>query len=323
MLEFYVGAGNTAPFVVEEKLLMDELLIKKPVNKDVTKEQFAEDIRCLFKNLKELYGMYDFYGEERFHAARLEVEKQIEGSYTFDTALAKLKKELSFVKDGHFYVGEQKENTKLYDYAIRYTEYKGIPVIDCKKFYSDNKEEKQQLIDFEKIGNKYKNDDALIIDLRGNVGGSSVHIYNFLEGLLGQEVGFHSKYLQRCTKLFKDFLIMNHIDWTPEEKDVVIEEPCLRIQNQKQIYVLIDERTASAAEEGVAVLKNIENVTIVGNHTAGCVSCGNCITIYMPNSHFKAYFGTGLCLYEGTRNIDAEGGFRGDISFEKFEKLIS
>lgn len=42
----------------------------------------------------------------------------------------------------------------------------------------------------------------------------------------------------------------------------------------------------------------------------------------MPNSHFKAYFGTGLVLYDGDRNIDAEGGFFGDISFETFEKML-
>ena len=68
--------------------------------------------------------------------------------------------------------------------------------------------------------------------------------------------------------------------------------------------------------------KSIENVTVVGDHTAGRASCGNYLPIYMPNSHFKAYFGTGLVLYDGDRNIDAEGGFFGDISFETFEKML-
>lgn len=44
--------------------------------------------------------------------------------------------------------------------------------------------------------------------------------------------------------------------------------------------------------------------------------------IYMPNSHLKVYFGTGIVLYEGNRNIDEEGGFKGDISFEVFEKWL-
>ena len=73
---------------------------------------------------------------------------------------------------------------------------------------------------------------------------------------------------------------------------------------------MIDEVTASAAEEGIAYLRNIENVTIVGKHSAGCGSCGNCIEIYLPNSHLRVYFGTGLVLYDGKINIDAEGALK-------------
>ena len=122
--------------------------------------------------------------------------------------------------------------------------------------------------------------------------------------------------------MFLDYLKQENCEWNPQENDSIFEEYIPPISNKKKIYVLIDEHTASAAEEGIAFLKNIENVTIVGEHSAGCGSCGNCIEFYLPNSHLKVYFGTGLVLYDGTINIDAEGGFKGNISYEDFETLF-
>ncbi|MCR5755670.1 MAG: GNAT family N-acetyltransferase [Acetatifactor sp.] len=266
---------------------MNNLLIKKPIDKTITREQFLEDMDCLFLNLKELYGMYHYFGEEKFIQARQIVEQQIEQAFAFDQTLENLKRELSFIKDGHFYIGDAKPYEKRYDYAIRYTNYKGIPVIDCKKFYHDTEEELEQLKEFAKSGECYRGDGDLILDFRGNIGGSSVYIYEFLEGLLGRE-----------------------------------ESECSRIPNKKKIFVLLDEVTASAAEEGLAVLKNIEDVTIVGEHSAGCASCGNCLAFYLPHSHLKVRFGTGAVLYEGYRNVDAEGGFKGDIGLPAFKKWM-
>ena len=63
----------------------------------------------------------------------------------------------------------------------------------------------------------------------------------------------------------------------------------------------------------------MENVVLVGNHSASMGTCGNCLPIYLPHSHIRVYFGTGLLLYEGIGNVDADGGFKGDISYEDFE----
>ena len=232
-----------------------------------------------------------------------------------------MKNELKFIKDGHFFIGEHKVISSKYDYAIRYSYYKGIPLIDCKKFYSDNEIEKEQLKEFANKGIAYRNNEPLILDFRGNVGGSTTYIYDFLWSLLNvDELGYTYKYIQRS---FIDWLHKEGIDWDLKEEDYIIDESIALISNSQKIYVLIDEYTASAAEEALAFLKNIENVIIVGNHTAGCYSCGNCFEFYLPNSHLKVYFGTGMLLYNGTINIDAEGGFKADISFEEFKKILS
>ena len=303
---------------------MSDLLVKQPLNTNVTKEHFIEDINCLFQNLKELYGMYDYYGQHRFDNSLIEIITKINSNNTFSfyESLNIVKKTLSFIKDGHFYIGENKETSSKYDYAIRYSTYMNIPIIVCKKFYYDNDIEKQQLIEFSKSGANYKNDEPLIIDLRDNIGGSSLYIYDFLTGLLGNDnIGYTHKYIQKCSNLYLEWLKKENIDWNPFEEENVYKETFEKIPNQKKIYVLFNELTGSAAEEAIAYFKNIENIIIVGDHTSGSFSCGNCIDFYLPNSHLKVYFGTGLVLYDGTVNIDAEGGFKGDISYEEFTKL--
>ena len=301
---------------------MNELLVKKDINKKITKAQFAEDVVCLFQNLKETYGMYDYFGDDKFQAAKQEILDGLEKEYEFEKAVLHIKEALSFVKDGHFFVGVPKPSEQKYSYAVRYGMYHGVAMIDCKKFYYESEEEKEQLENLAKKAGEYKNMEPLILDFRDNAGGSTVYIYDFLVELIGQEIGYSMKFCQRYSGLFRDFLKMRKIENIPDEQEEWQEECCPKVLNQKPIYVLFNENTASAAEEGIAFLRNIENVTLVGDHTRGCVSSGNCINIYLPNSHLNAYFGTGIVLYDGYRNIDAEGGFRGDISFSDFEQLI-
>lgn len=301
---------------------MNPLLVKRPLNTNITQEEFLEDLDCLFDNFKDLYGMYYYWGEDRFAKAydsiKLFVHKA--DKFDFEKTYHKLMDELNFIKDGHFYIGESIETGVEFDYAIRYTDYKGIPVIDCKKFYHDNEMELKQLQEFAQKGLEYRNSDSLIFDLRGNQGGSTVYIYDFLVGLFGEEIGYPYKMIQRSSKLFLEWLEMLEVSCVFEEE--CSEDYPEKAKNSKKIFVLIDERTASAAEEAIAYFKNIENVTIVGNHSAGCGSCGNCITFYLLNSHLKVRFGTGLVLYDGNINIDAEGGFKGDISMLQFERSM-
>lgn len=301
---------------------MNQLLIKQPANTNITRNEFIEDVECLFSNLKELYAMYDYFGENEFLKAKSIVIQSLSEPFDFDLALHSLKEALSFIKDGHFYIGFPENDMKSASYAIAYSEFQGIPLIDCKKFYYDTDEEKEQLEAFVNKAFEYRNNDPLILDFRGNVGGSSTYIFDFLEKLLQTDIEYSFRYMQRCSDLYLEYLRNEGIDWIPENTDVYTESFCKRIANTKPIYVFIDSVTASAAEEGIAALRNIEHVSIVGDHSAGRASCGNCIPIYLPNSHIKAYFGTGIVLYDGDRNVDAEGGFKGDISFAEFEEEI-
>lgn len=302
---------------------MNTLLEKKQLNSAVTPEQFCEDIDVLFHTLSLSYGMYEYWGKYAFEEAHSEIVDALHTSWTgLDGAVEKLRSTMHFIKDGHFRIGFEYKDGPVFDYAINYGTMKGIPLIDCKKFFFDSEEEKKQLNDFSQRGKNYQNDEPLIIDLRGNTGGSTMPIYDFLCGLFGKEVGYSFKCRQINSPLFRDYLMEKGIDFDTSEDVEEMESKEPLMENTKPIYVLIDEHTGSAAEEAIAYLKNIDSVTLVGTHSAGCFSSGNAITVYLPNSHLPVHFGTGIVLYEGTRNIDAEGGFQADISYEEFLMLM-
>lgn len=46
---------------------MNELLIKREINESISKDEFHSDILCLFENLEESYGLYEYFGKEMEH----------------------------------------------------------------------------------------------------------------------------------------------------------------------------------------------------------------------------------------------------------------
>lgn len=293
---------------------MKQLLIAKNTNLGISKEAFLEDVDCLFDVLRTCYGLYDYFGHECFLSAKHTVIRQLkDSSFDIVKAISTLSDSMStFIKDGHFRIGTGALSEDDPGYAVRYSTLHGADVIQCRKFYADTPDETQQLIHFSQNFDVYRNDKPLIIDLRDNEGGSDLYIWDFIVGLFGAEPDYPCRYVQNYSELFCAYANI-------EKSGILISESDgVTIRNSKPIYILINEKTASSGESAVAYFKTIENAKIVGTHTAGCFTCGNCMTIYLPNSHIPVYFGTGMVLYEKTRNIDAEGGFRADISYECF-----
>ena len=136
------------------------------------------NINVLFNVLKESYVMYEYYGDVMFEIAKAQAEEKNAQNFQLDRAIETLKKSLAFIKDGHFSIGPitTDSNEHIYNYAIRYDMFKGIPCIDCKKFYYDTSEEKRQLEEFVSKGMDYQNLEQFILDFRDNSGGSSEYI---------------------------------------------------------------------------------------------------------------------------------------------------
>lgn len=294
---------------------MERLLKKQALDPSVSKGGFRDDVDCLFDVLKEAYGLYDHFGEEAFLNARRRIMEELE-PFEFSEAVSGVKRVFSeFIRDGHFQIGPGESST-VPDFAVRETVWHGIPMIQCRKFWYDSPAEQLELERFASGHAKYRNADPLILDLRDNSGGSDLYIWDFVKGLFGTEPDYPCLYRQRYSPLFQA------ATGTGKQGIESWESDGVRIASPKRIYVLVNENTASSAESAVAYLRTCENTRIVGTHTAGCFTCGNCITVYLPNSHLPVYFGTGMVLYEKTRNIDAEGGFQADISMEAFHQMI-
>lgn len=303
---------------------MKELITKKDKNIMATKSEFIADLDILFDELKNSYGGYEYFGEERFLLAKENVLKQIENGYSFERAVSALREEFTaFIYDGHFTVDEvplhhrDRIRPKVYDYAVKVQEIEGIPVFDIKRFYYDTEEEKCQLENFAKSGADYKNCPYLIFDLRMNGGGSDTYLWEFLEGLTGGQPEAPIDFLQKNSDTF--------VEYVKEQYDMEIEPGMETYQSEgkmiscgQKIYVLIDRYVSSSGESAIANLKAIEGTVVLGENSGGRYFSGNCIDIFLPNTGLSLYYGTGRVLYNGTQNIDELGGFAPDI-YGEFE----
>ena len=298
---------------------MNPLLQKQEINCRVSRAEFISDIECLFDVLRDAYGLYEYFGHEAFATAKDEIVNGVnEGAFDMNRAISLVREVFaSFIKDGHFRIGAGDAEPADSGFAVRHTDFHGIPMIQCRKFWADTLEEEDELDYFSESYPIYRNDEPLIIDLRDNPGGSDIYIWNFVKGLYGVEPDYPCIFVQKYSELFRQ------TSGTDKQGTVSQESDGVTIKSRKPVYLWINERTASSAESAVAYFKTAENVTIVGTHTAGCFSCGNCMTVYLPHTHLPVYFGSGMVLYEKTRNIDAEGGFLAELSDEEFLKIIS
>lgn len=300
------------------------LLTERPINPNITAEEFRADVDCLLEVLHECYGGYDHFGHERFLAARDAVLRDVERDFEFQRAVEILKEHyVAVAKDGHFSIGPTEEKSGSCDYAVRYDEWNGIPVIDCKRFYYETEAQQAELERFVESADRFRNEEPLIFDLRDNCGGSDNYIYEFIQRLFGVEPQYACRFVQRYSPLFREYLNRQGIPARYAGDVEIVEDELVRIKSGKPIYVLVNEGTFSSGESAVAYLKTVSSAVIVGTHTGGAFSFGNCVRVWLPNSHLPVYFGTGMVLYEKTRNMDAEGGFRGDISMGEFLRRIT
>lgn len=298
---------------------MNPLLQKQEINYRVSRKEFLSDMDSLFDVLRDAYGLYEYFGHDAFAAAKAQIVKGVkEGAFDAKKAISLVTVVFtSFIKDGHFRIGPGSETSLDPGFAVRHLEFHGIPMIQCRKFWADTPEEAEELERFSESYRMYRNEEPLIIDLRDNRGGSDIYIWNLIKGLYGVEPDYPCIFVQKYSELFRQ------ASGTGKQGTITHESDGVMIKSKKPIYLWVNENTASSAESAVVYFKTAENVTIVGTHTAGCFSCGNCMTIYLPHTHLPVYFGTGMVLYEKTRNIDSEGGFLAELSDEEFLKIIS
>lgn len=227
-----------------------------------------------------------------------------------------------------------------------YEEISGIPIFTMRRMYNvDSNDNSVEL--FAESANKAKNEDVIIIDIRGNIGGNDFGINEWFKNFTGKTPNKTSTLIS-LTSLLNNTLIKRAFGentTTKNTQDSISESTLSQrsnllelancnenkwyieklenkddslIKNNTKVFVLIDNHTASSGETFVRLLKNIENVIFVGTNTSGLGISDATNECILPNSKITVIYGSNLRLY----NDFTEGiGFESDIWINSNDSL--
>ena len=224
---------------------------------------------------------------------------------------------------------------------LAYEEYDidGIPVLDVSSMNLKSTTD-ESLYTFIDSGKKYENEEIIIIDLRGNNGGSESYGNEWIKNYLGNELKITRSTIQKRSKIN---ILASINNYEKMEGKLINQEEHLKamkedfekgnygtwyssydegkfIENDNLIFVLIDQDVASAGEGFVDRLRYIENVVFIGGNTRGCYLVPNNYTYQLPNSKLDLGFGEGVFIGAEGENLDAEG-FKPDIWIDSADAL--
>ena len=189
--------------------------------------------------------------------------------------------------------------------------------------YEKNSDDKISEL-FPESANLIKKYPIAIIDVRGNSGGKDIMSMEWFKNYTGEVPQVQSEVITLNSKInnyiskkiLKSMDYDNQIDELKDEYDRDIERISLnenkwylyeskekRFENDRLIFVLIDECVASSGENFVRYLKTLDNVIVVGTNTWGAYLSNKFNKTYLPNS--KIQFDFGNCI---TISNDIEEG---------------
>jgi len=224
------------------------------------------------------------------------------------------------------YIPLYKEETKSYNYY----EIDGIPILDvnclCRVTPDDNTIE-----EFIKDSKKMRNKDTIIIDLRNNNGGSMVNVEEWYKGFTGSKL--QKDIIQSGLYTNTSVSLSKHNFEVKKNESDETKNKCLEVisgyesekyfpgwsnikyeefnppENKVKIFILLDESTASASEFFTYYLRKLDNVTLVGTNTNGCVLTGNCNSAYLPNSKIPLHISHKIYMNKEFHSIEGLGIF--------------
>jgi len=173
---------------------------------------------------------------------------------------------------------------------------------------------------FDELYEQIKETNALIIDVRGNIGGNSQAAQYILKHLTDTE-------FESCKSISRKYIPM-HASWGMKaewyESPPHIIKPFTK-EDKKEIYtkpviVLSDEKSISAADDFCADFRTMKRGKIVGTKTAG--SSGNPLQFFLPDGCFAMVCTLKEFMPDGTEIIGV--GVLPDIEVkETIESFLS
>ncbi|NRF37735.1 S41 family peptidase [Pedobacter foliorum] len=151
---------------------------------------------------------------------------------------------------------------------------------------------------------------ALVIDLRGNTGGELIWAARIYSHLLDIPRYFYRlpDEIKQQRKLYDNPKIRNWVDSTPKSNYQMIQPYSFTFKGK--IYVLIDGGSFSSSSLLAANLKNLKNVTLVGEETGGSkniFTAGVHKSVTLPHSQLLLKYGNIPAYFGDITNIDGRG----------------
>lgn len=235
------------------------------------------------------------------------------------------------------------------DNSYNYYEIDNIPILEvnslCKVAPDDN-----TLEDFINDSSKLRDKDTIIIDLRNNKGGSLINVEEWYKGFTGaklrKDMVHTGLYTNTSLALAKHKFEMKENE-TEKTKCECIEtilgyeneeffpgwssieyEDFEPVENNVNVYILVDKNTSSASEFLAYYLKKLDNVIIVGTNTNGCLLTGNCNSAYLPHSNIPLYISHVIYMTKDFDDIEGMGllpdlWIKPDQSLDRLIKYIN
>ena len=234
---------------------------------------------------------------------------------------ALLRADVTLVADGsrrELTLGLEKVSSLVPEGSVyEYYRVDGIPVVSLRGSSFDSPAMEKFVADAQEV----RQEEAVIIDLRGNSGGDAAQMARWL-GVFTDGATLVSPFTgaQLSTKtvrelIFKSWPVLYRVPVEILEEHVVTSETGWseitlgpipeRVPNDVAVVVLMDSRTVSAGEVFVEILASLDNVVLLGTNTGGRSLAGNPVETALPNSQLRLGFGTGLQLRRDF--VDREG----------------
>lgn len=206
----------------------------------------------------------------------------------------------------------------------------GISIVKNRRMLPISYDDKthDELDDFVESAKELKNEEIFILDIRNNLGGSSIYPMDWYENFTDKEPSSENFFAKLNTRtIYNLFLnienkgdIPNHelsdevkSKLSGKEKKLVngawYTGYCTenRFDNEPLVIVLINNNVASAGEEFVSYLRTLNNVLFIGTNSSGTVLIGSNTSWFLPNSNIAINSGTNINLPPTMENIDGKG----------------